>query len=72
MYVCLSHTRYQDPAYNLGVCPDRESNQRSFGSEAHAQSTEIYQPGQDLYFQLNVLYGKPDNKNKFFSNLKGL
>ena len=33
---------------NPGMCPDCESNQRPFGSQAHAQSTKLHQPG--LYF----------------------
>ena len=37
-----------DPAHNPGMCPDWESNQRPFGSQAGTQSTEPYQPG--LYF----------------------
>ena len=39
-----------DLACNSGMCPDRESNQRPFGSQAHAQSTELHQPGLDLVF----------------------
>ena len=35
-----------DVACNLGMCPDWESNQQSFGSQASdAQSTEPHQPG---------------------------
>ena len=34
-------TRDQDP----GMCPDWDSNWRSFGSQACAQSTELHQPG---------------------------
>ena len=34
-----------DPARNPGMCPDWESNQRPFGSQASAQSTEPHQPG---------------------------
>ena len=33
-----------DLACNPGMCPDWESNQRSFGSQAGAQSTEPHQP----------------------------
>ena len=29
----------------LGMCPDWESNLWPFGSKAHAQSTELQQPG---------------------------
>ena len=34
-----------DLACNLGMRPDWESNQRPFGSQAGAQSTEPHQPG---------------------------
>ena len=42
-----------DPARNPGMCPDWESNQRPFGSQAGAQSTEPHQPG--LFFSLSFL-----------------
>ena len=35
----------QDLARNPGMCPDWESNQLPFGSQATAQSTEPFQPG---------------------------
>ena len=41
-------------ACNLGMCPDWESNQRYFGSQAHAQSTELHQPG--LYISFESCY----------------
>ena len=41
-----------DLAHNPGMCPDWESNQWPFGSQACAQSTELHQPG--LYF--NFIY----------------
>ena len=34
-----------DLACNPGMCPDWESNQRPFGLEACAQSTELHQMG---------------------------
>ena len=34
-----------DLAHNPGMCPDWESNQQPFGSQAGAQSTEPHQPG---------------------------
>ena len=34
-----------DLAHNPGMCSDWESNQRPFGSQASAQSTESHQPG---------------------------
>ena len=41
-------------AQNPGMCPDRESNQWSFGSQACAQSTELHQPG--LIYLFITLY----------------
>ena len=38
-----------DLAQNTGMCPDWESNQRPFGSQACAQPTEPHQPGQVLH-----------------------
>ena len=35
-----------DPARNLGLCPDWESNQQPFHLQASMQSTEPRQPGQ--------------------------
>ena len=34
-----------DLTHNPGTCPDWESNQRPFGSQAGTQSTEPHQPG---------------------------
>ena len=42
-----------------GMCPDWESNQRSFGSQASAQSTEAHQPG------LNVSLDREANNMLF-------
>ena len=39
-----------DPACNPGMCPDWESNQKPFGSQASTQSTEPHQAGLDLKF----------------------
>ena len=36
-------------ARNPDTCPDWESNQRPFGSQASAQSTEPHQPGQENF-----------------------
>ena len=36
-----------DLACNPGMCPDWESNQQPFGSQAGTQSTEPHQPGQN-------------------------
>ena len=38
-----------DLTCNLGMCPDRESNQQPFASQSGAQSTEPHQPGQIYY-----------------------
>ena len=34
-----------DLACNPGMCPDWELNFQPFGSQAHAQYTELHQPG---------------------------
>ena len=47
---CLLCAPYWDLACNPGMCPDQESNQRPFGSQACAQSTEPHQPGLFLVF----------------------
>ena len=39
-----------DPAHNPGLCPDWESNQWPFGSQAAIQSTEPHQPGLEVNF----------------------
>ena len=41
---CLSHAPRGDLALNPGMCPDWESNQQPFSSQASAQSTEPHQP----------------------------
>ena len=45
-----------DLAHSPGMCPDWESNQQSFGSQAGAQSTEPHQPGQyaSFYFYYDM------------------
>ena len=55
-----------DLAHNTGMCPDWELNQRPFGPHAHAQSTELHQPGQTYYWgkveepsQLTVIFHLP-------------
>ena len=48
--VVASHTPPTgDLACNPGMCPDWESNQRPFGSQAGTQSTEPHQPGLTFY-----------------------
>ena len=41
-----------DLAQNPDMCPDWESNQQPFGSQASAQSTEPHQPGQNVLINL--------------------
>ena len=41
-----------DLAHNPGMCPAWESNQRTFSSQASAQSTEPHYPGPDTYLKL--------------------
>ena len=36
----------EDLAWNPGMCLDWELDQRPFGSQVRAQSTELHQPGQ--------------------------
>ena len=45
---CLSHTPTGHLTCNPGMCPDWESNQWPFGSQASTQSTEPQQPGQNI------------------------
>ena len=42
---CLSCPPTGDLACNTGMCPDQESNQQPFGSQAGTQSTDPNQPG---------------------------
>ena len=47
---CLLCAPYWGPGMcpdmcNPGMCPDWELNWQPFGSQAHAQSTELHQPG---------------------------
>ena len=52
---CLSRTPYWGPAHNPGMCPDWESNQRSFGSQAGTQSTEPHHQGYACHIWNNFL-----------------
>ena len=48
--VVASHApRTGDLTHNPGMCLDWESNWRPFGLQAHAQSTELHQPGRHRY-----------------------
>ena len=42
---CFSRAPHWGPGLQPRMCPDWESNQRPFGSQASAQSTEPRQPG---------------------------
>ena len=44
----------RDLVCNPGMCPDWESNQRPFGLQAGAQSTEPHQPGLKIYCSVEV------------------
>ena len=57
--VVASHTSPTgDLAHNPGMCPDWESNQWPFGSQAGAQSTEPHQPGLEKIFEKIFYWGK--------------
>ena len=43
VWLPLEHPPTGDVAPNPGMCPDWESNQRPFGSQARTQSTEPHQ-----------------------------
>ena len=50
-----------DLALHPGMCPDWESNWRTFGSQGGTQSTEPHQPGPAFYFEENIslpIFGK--------------
>ena len=42
-----------DLVSNPGMCPERELNQRPFGSQAGTQSTEPHQPGHAFHIFLS-------------------
>ena len=50
-----------DLAHNPGMCPDWDSNQWPFGSQAHTQSTKLHQPGGNsiFYIFLSFFYSIP-------------
>ena len=58
-----------DPAHNPGMCPDWESNQRSFGSEACAQSTELHQPEQKLTFIVHMIPNSTVKRSPWYDHL---
>ena len=47
---CLSCAPTGDLAHNPGMCPDWESNQQTFGSQAGTQSTEPHKQELFIYF----------------------
>ena len=52
-YHCVVASRVPpigDLARNPGMCPDGELNHQPFGLQAHAQSTELHQPGLKVIF----------------------
>ena len=51
---CLLHTPAADLAFNPGMCPDWELNQRSFDSQAGMQSTEPHQLGIEIFSYITI------------------
>ena len=43
----LTHPQLGDLAHNPGMCPDWESNQQPFSSQAGTQSIKPHQPGEE-------------------------
>ena len=44
-------------AHYPGMCPDWESDQQPFGSQAVTQSTEPHQPGPFIHLEFIFVYG---------------
>ena len=60
--VFVSHaTPTWDLTCNPGMCPDWESNQRPFGTQAGTQSTEPHQPGLNLCLNTLLEDKMPNN-----------
>ena len=57
----------EDLACNTGMCPDWESNQQLLGSQAHAESTELHQPGLEMFLKQGKHYA--DDQYFGFSSL---
>ena len=55
------HLPTGDLAPNPGVCPDWELNQRPFGLQVSAQSTEPLQPGQKCKYFILQIYSLKTN-----------
>ena len=58
-----------NPTHNPGMCPDWESNQQPFGSQAGTQSTELHQPGLFSFFKKNVSVDLRERKKHWFIRL---
>ena len=56
-------------AHNPGMCPAWELNQRPFGLQAGAQSTEPHQPGHFFKKQLRELRGTDKIGFQFINNI---
>ena len=54
VWLPLEYPPTGDLACHPGMCPDRESNWRPFGSQAGTQSTEPHQPGQVQDFKSSL------------------
>ena len=48
VWLSLARAPTGDLTCNAGMCPDQELNQRPFGSQARAQSTEPHWPGLNM------------------------
>ena len=70
----LAHPQWRTwPACNPGTCPDQESNQQSFSSQASTQSTKPHQPGlgkEFLYVTSKVPSPKGKKNEKLISLVK--
>ena len=53
----LMHPPTGDLAHNPGMCPDWESNQLPFGSQACAQSTELHLAFHFLALNMSISLG---------------
>ena len=63
---CLSHTPNQTPGpHNPAMCPDWESNQQHFSSQAGTQSTEPQQPGKETPLAQDISLHKGRVRTQF-------
>ena len=63
---CTPPTR--GPACNPGMCPDWESNQRTFGLQASSHSTEPHQPGRKYIKIYNFSKSEHFKKENIINN----